>query len=319
MCKLSIIVPVYNSEKYLSKCLDSLIKQTLADIEIIVVNDGSVDNSENIIKKYQRKDKRIKLFNKENGGQATARNFGFSKSQGEYIAFIDSDDYAELKFCKETYEMAKKNDYDIVVFDYYVTKKGKDNYFKILKDALEGEIDAKQYFFTGAGPCNKIYKRKFLEKNNFSFPEKIIYEDYAVIPTLAKYNPKIYYMNKAFLHYVQTEVSTMRSDVYKTKFEDIFEANEILKNSLLKTEFYDELEYLVSYHMLYLGSLNFYKYGKNEQISRISEFVKLYFPNWQKNKYVKTMKFKTKFLMNLFYSKRIGIIKFFQKIKRCIK
>ena len=93
MIKVSIIVPVYNTSKYLDKCITSLINQTLKDIEIIIVNDGSIDDSQKKIELWQKKDKRIKLYNKENGGQASARNLGLSVANGEYIAFLDSDDY----------------------------------------------------------------------------------------------------------------------------------------------------------------------------------------------------------------------------------
>ena len=92
MCKISVIVPVYNQEKNLDKCMDSLINQSLKDIEFIFVNDGSTDDSEKVILKYQKNDKRIKLISKKNGGQASARNLGLKYAKGEYISFVDSDD-----------------------------------------------------------------------------------------------------------------------------------------------------------------------------------------------------------------------------------
>ena len=94
---VSIIVPVYNTEKYLSKCLDSLIKQTYKNLEIILIDDSSTDNSIAICKDYQKKDERIKIYQKENGGPASARNYGLEKARGEYILFIDSDDYIDIK------------------------------------------------------------------------------------------------------------------------------------------------------------------------------------------------------------------------------
>ena len=100
MNKVSVIIPVYNTSKYLDKCIDSLVNQTLDDIEFIMVNDGSTDNSKEIIEKWVKKDKRIKLYNKENGGQASARNLGLTKAEGEYIAFLDSDDYISYDMYK---------------------------------------------------------------------------------------------------------------------------------------------------------------------------------------------------------------------------
>ena len=319
MCKISIIVPVYNSSEYLERCLDSLMGQTLEDIEIIVVNDGSTDCSESIIKKYQKRDKRIKLINKENGGQSSARNLGLNNAKGEYISFVDSDDYIDINLCKDTFQVAKKEKCDIVVFDSYITDSLTNNYSKVLNDFSSGQIDCKDFFFAGVGPCNKIYRRSFLQKNHFSFPLNIIYEDYAAIIPLAKYNPQVYYLNKAYYYYFQSPESTMRKKEYNVKYEDIFAANDILLNSLKDSSYHDELEYIICYHMLYLGSLNFYEYHKLDQIDRIAIFIKNNFPLWYKNQYFLDFPKKKKILMWLFYLKKYKIIKLWQSIKRCFK
>ena len=318
MCKISVILPVYNQEKNLDKCINSLINQALKDVEFIFVNDGSTDDSENIILRYQKKDKRIKLINKENGGQASARNLGLKYAKGEYISFVDSDDYVDKSLYKSVYSILEKKDYDILVFDYYITDYKKIGYYKVLNDIQSGVISNKQFFFASACPWNKIYKRSFLLDNNFLFPEGIIYEDYASIIPLIKYNPSVYYINKAYYYYYLSDESTMRKKEYNKKYENIFKANEILVDSLKDTPYKDELEYMVAYHMLYEGSLNFYKYNKLENIDKISNFIKINFKNWSKNKYVKELSFKTKFLMKLFYYKKYKIIKFFQQIKRLI-
>ena len=124
MKKVSVIVPVYNTSNYLEKCITSLLNQTLQDIEIIMVNDGSLDNSREIIEEFQKKDNRILLFNKENGGQASARNLGLSKATGEYVAFLDSDDYISPVMYEQLYNKAKSMDYDIVLCNYYLDYNG---------------------------------------------------------------------------------------------------------------------------------------------------------------------------------------------------
>lgn len=316
MVKVSVIIPVYNSEKYLNKCLDSLVNQTLKDIEIIIVNDGSIDNSENIIKSYLN-DSRINYFVQENQGQAAARNRALKLAKGEYISFVDSDDYVDLNMLEELYNAANSM-YDIVVCDFYQTYLNGENideYCSILKKS-EGVISCKDYLFAGAGPWNKIYKRNFLMDNNFNFPEGIVYEDYASIPTLAIYNPKIYYVKMAFLHYVQSEESTMRATAYRKKFENIFDASYYLYDHMKNHGFDEELTYLLAYHFLYLGSLNFYRFGKYEKIDLISNFMKDHFPKWYNNKYVRELKLKERILMRLFYWKRYEVIRFVQKIKR---
>jgi CDP-glycerol glycerophosphotransferase len=116
--KVSVIVPVYNVEKYLAKCLDSLVHQSLKEIEIIVVNDSTKDNSQEIIDTYKTQFPSIvQSYIKENGGVGEARNFGLKHASGEYIGFIDSDDYVELDMYEKMYELACKNDSDLVVCD----------------------------------------------------------------------------------------------------------------------------------------------------------------------------------------------------------
>ena len=123
MEKVSIIVPVYNVEKYLECCLESLINQTLKDIEIICVNDGSTDNSGKILENYAAKDNRIKVIHQVNGGQAAARNNGLNAVNGKYINFIDSDDWVDLDFIEKLYDAAERNSADIAVASIIRKKK----------------------------------------------------------------------------------------------------------------------------------------------------------------------------------------------------
>ena len=121
MKKVSIIVPVYNTEKYLAKCLDSLVNQTLKDIEIIIVNDGSPDNSKKIALNYQKDyPDKIKYYEQANGGQGAARNYGLTKATGEYVGYVDSDDYVNLNMFEKMYDKAKKEAADIVMCSHTV-------------------------------------------------------------------------------------------------------------------------------------------------------------------------------------------------------
>ena len=116
MVEISVIIPVYNTEKYLNECLDSIVNQTLSDIEIICVNDGSTDNSLAILESYAKKDNRITVISQENNGQGSARNLGLKNSSGNYICFIDSDDYVDLNMLEKLYDNVILNNSDIVVF-----------------------------------------------------------------------------------------------------------------------------------------------------------------------------------------------------------
>ena len=114
---ISIIVPIYNAEKYLNKCLESLTKQTKKELEFILINDGSTDKTEEIIKEYQ--DKRIKYFKNKNQGIGKTRNFGISKSSGKYLMFVDSDDYLEKDACEILYKKISKEGADLAICDFY--------------------------------------------------------------------------------------------------------------------------------------------------------------------------------------------------------
>ena len=157
--KVSVIVPVYNVEKYISKCLDSLVNQTLKDIEIIVVNDGSPDNSQKIIDEYVKKyPDKVKSYIKENGGQGSARNYGIELSTGEYIGFVDSDDFVELDMFEKMYNKAKQDNSDIVICGSYnvsedYSKKEIDVFVNNYNTDLENAIFGKMTVW------NKIYKR----------------------------------------------------------------------------------------------------------------------------------------------------------------
>ena len=177
MPKVSIIIPIYNAEKYLRQCLDSCINQTLKEIEIICVNDGSSDDCTNIINEYAQNDKRIKLINQSNQGLSIARNNGLAIASGEYILFLDSDDWLDLSACEITYNQAKKYDNDFLLFNYYHYFENKnkciESNLNINKLAWNKDIDLKEIddvnYLQAAYVWNKIYKRQWLIDNEIKF------------------------------------------------------------------------------------------------------------------------------------------------------
>lgn len=125
--KISIIIPIYNAEKYLEKCLDSIVKQTYKNIEIICVNDGSKDNSINILSRYNKMDNRIVLINKENNGLSSARNIGLASATGEFVMFVDSDDWIDIDTCEKCLKIMNKYSVDVVMFSYVREYENKSN------------------------------------------------------------------------------------------------------------------------------------------------------------------------------------------------
>ncbi|MBP3616367.1 MAG: glycosyltransferase family 2 protein [Alphaproteobacteria bacterium] len=222
--KISIIVPVYNVQKYLDKCLKSIISQTLTDIEIILVDDGSTDSSGLICDKYAKKDKRIKVIHQKNARQGAARNAGIKLATGDYIGFVDSDDYITSDMFEKLYKKAYIYDADIVMCDYANVKNGIVKYHRsrIAKQFLRimGFFDIKKInpqpdsrgkFAIMSSCCNKIFK-KDLAKKYLHFPEKLSFEDSTpVFHTLAMAN-KIAVVNERLYFYVSNQSTTKSND-----------------------------------------------------------------------------------------------------------
>ncbi|MCK5811942.1 MAG: glycosyltransferase family 2 protein [Clostridiales bacterium] len=223
MSKISVILPVYNAEKYLVKCLDSVINQTLKDIEIIILNDGSTDKSEAIIKNYQKKDKRIIYLFHENIGVGLTRDKGLNKATGEYVSFIDNDDYLELDMLEILYKKAKENDLDILCCEHIVEMPNKSSLRKKLPDIKAINITKdnvstffRDYYFTyvfHAPLWNKLYKREFVIKHNAHFVSiKLVFSDdhYFQIQLLAN-EPSIGFHPQPLYHHLVRQGSMMQS------------------------------------------------------------------------------------------------------------
>ena len=189
MVSVSVVVPVYNVEEFLAECLDSIVNQTLKDIEIICVNDGSKDRSLDILNEYASGDSRITVIDQENGGHAVATNRGMEVAEGEYLFLMDSDDILELTALEDTYSLAEEKDVDFVIFqavNYYMEKDEyieEENYsMNSLADYVGDSVfsyrDVRDFVFDiSVTPWSKLYKRQFIEKNNIRFPEGLVFDD----------------------------------------------------------------------------------------------------------------------------------------------
>lgn len=189
--KVSVIVPVYNVEQYLPMCLDSIINQTLKDIEVICVNDGSTDNSLKILETYAQKDKRIRVLSKDNGGLSSARNYGLRKATGNYVGFVDSDDEIDNDFYAQLFYLGDKYDTDIVCGIGYNTK-SIDEY---PEHAVVSDLRTKINLVRNGAVWSKIFKKDLF--NNIKFPEGLYWEDNPVLLQLLIASRKVAYTNKA--------------------------------------------------------------------------------------------------------------------------
>jgi len=312
--KVSIIVPVYNGFSYLKKCLDSLINQTYKNIEILIVNDGSTDDSLKILNKYQKKDNRIILIDKQNEGQAKARNLALSKASGEYILFVDCDDYIELSMVEDLIKIAIKENSDIVSSDLKCINEDGNSF--IIKGMQNVSNDNSiNFLLSDPGPCAKLFKISFLNKNNFKFLENRIYEDLATIPVLATKTKNISYINSSYYNYIIHNNSTMKQKKFNSKLNDIFYSIENLSKQINGYE--EELEYIYIKHLLHDASLRFLNFNcKESKLSqkKIINIMKTKYSNWEKNKYLNLMSKKEILLTKLIYRNMSFIYKLYRKV-----
>ena len=205
---ISVIVPVYNVEAYVEKCLKTLVEQTLEDIEIIVVNDGSTDKSKEIIQKIMKQfPEKMVYIEKENGGLSDARNYGMPYAKGEYIAFLDADDYIEKDAYQKMYELAKKEDSDMVECDFYWEYPNKQK--KDSGEIYQGKQEALEKIRVVA--WNKLIKKEVLNRAKVTFPKGYRYEDVEFTYKLIPFLEKVSFLKEPCIHYVQREGSISNS------------------------------------------------------------------------------------------------------------
>ncbi len=301
--KVSIVMPVYNVERYLPTCMESIVKQTLPDIEIIVVNDGSPDNSIKILEDYQsRFPNRMKVFTTENHGVSHARNFGLKHATGEYVLYVDSDDYIELDMCEKLYNRAIQDNSDIVICGRYnvyerehigeVTKEITGTFlinhnFRLVDEKYE-------LAHISPFPWDKLFRRSILE--GLEFPEKMRFEDLVLVFEACCKADRISVIEEPLYNYRRTtqggflaSFSEQTLDIVKA-FRLVFDF--MKKNGYWET-FHEELEYICTRHFLYRYPALFKGSNKGklaikiEIIKKTQEFLDIEAPGWRDNHYFK--------------------------------
>ena len=287
MKKVSIIVPVYNVELYIEKCLESLVNQTLEEIEIIIVNDGSKDNSKKIINKYIEKyPNKIIYLEKENGGLSDARNYGIQYAIGEYIAFLDSDDYVKTDTYEKMYNKAKIDNADLVECDFYWSYKNKNKkdigirYTNDKKEMIE-KIRVVAW--------NKLIKKEIIVDNNLKFPKGLRYEDVEFTYKLILYINKVSFIEEPMIYYVQRDnsISKVQNDRTKEIFSVLENVIDYYKSNGFYKEYKTVLEYIYVRYIFCSSLLRMVKIKDKKIRQDLLEYswntVYAKFPNWKKN------------------------------------
>lgn len=293
--KVSVIVPVYNTEKYLRRCLDSLVNQTIEDIEIIVINDCSPDNSKEILKEYEKKYKdKVKVFhNKTNKGIGYNRNYGIKKATGEYIGFVDSDDWVNETMYDKLYKKAKEDNLDLVLCNFHkMLEKENDleeiasseiSYFKNtnLKQTPNLLLDVE------LAPWNKLYKKELIKE--ITFPENLKYEDTIFVLKAMARSKKIGMVDEKLNYYLvrsKSETTVMNKKVY-----DILKVSKMMIDELKSHDYYNDVKDYVeamTIRNLFRYTLQ-QRYQKNKKLANgfiddAFKFLNEEFPNWKQNK-----------------------------------
>lgn len=294
MCGVSIIIPAYNVENYIERCVQSCIAQTFKNIEIIIVNDGSTDKTLNILYKLKDKDNRIVIINQKNSGSMEARKSGWKIARGKYILFVDGDDYINKNTIEVLYKNASENDYDIVCYKFFIEYKNgirekesenqikRNKQDKLIKLLFEGKINHNMW--------SKLIKKDFVVKNNIEFPSDFSYgEDMAFVYTLSMYNPKFNILNEYLYNYCKREGSLDSGINEKTS--EILKALMFIEKQMKKNNIYnkykEEFEYL-SFVQAY--------YTRKDYIFNNKDYIsKTLFKNW------KILKIKINIYNNRFY------------------
>lgn len=294
MPKVSIIVPVYNTEKYLRRCLNGLVNQTLQDIEIIVVDDGSTDGSAEIIEEFAKSSCCIRVIHKENGGQGSARNLGIIHATGDYIGFADSDDYVDTTLFEKMYQKAVETDADMVECRFYFleeTKKG-NKQLPARGNIREYKNKKEMFIDPQVSPWNKLYRRSIIQ-GKVAFPEKLIYEDTSFYIKAIPYIQKTACVEESLVYYFLRQNSTVNANKNR-KVGDIIS---VLKDAMLFyqqygffEEYHTELEYFISKILLCsstarIGRIPDRKLRK-QLLNQSFEFLNDNFPEYRKNPYL---------------------------------
>lgn len=255
MVKLSIIVPVYNVEKYLRECIHSILNQKFQDFELILVNDGSTDSSRLICDEYSKKDTRIKVIHKENGGLSSARNAGIDIANGIYLSFVDSDDWINENMYIDMLEKAYTNNANIIVCNVMLmNKEGVEQpYTNIKSDILFTRTEALSELFKNEillfSACNKIYRRELF--HDLRYKEGIILEDMDLAYKLFNKVNQVYYVHIPFYHYRYNDSSILRSEFNLKRLDEYIVRKEMYE---FYAKHYPELADLVYYYLCNTGS-----------------------------------------------------------------
>ena len=290
---LSVIIPVYNTEKYLEACLDSVLGQTCGDIEAIVINDGSTDGSASILSRYEeRYPGKIRAVHQDNRGIGAVRNRGIIEARGKYIAFIDSDDRIDVKYCEALCRKAEEGSLDMAVCDYYEVdeKTGEKAYVKVAQfEPTDLNKEPRLLFDINTSPWNKIYRTDMLRERQICFPENVKYEDVGFTLKAIASAARIGKVDLPLVYYLIREGSETK--VMDRKVYDIFSVLDDIRQFFGAGQMSEELREYVEWFcinrlMVYNIQQRYQKSAEDADrfIEESFSYLERHFPEWRRNR-----------------------------------
>jgi len=324
--KLSVVVPVYNVEKYLAKCLDSLIHPELDGYEIIAVNDGSTDASPAILEDYSRRyPELIRVIHRENGGLGAARNTGADAACGEYILFVDSDDYLLPEAISQLLTKCDE-DYDIVFFGSVPVNEaggviGNTDY--VGKEGVFSLADYPELLFCTPSACNKLVRRSLYSAHSVSFPGRVWYEDIRTMPKLYLWAKKCTEIKKPFYRYLLRQGSIMNSGNISRNTEIIDALDDLRSYYALhdtQSRYLKQLEYMAFYHQYICAVVRVCLADRKSPVASVlrDDFISKH-PNYRSNPYVLRAPAKYKLLDRLISLKMYSAVSFIMGLNSRIR
>lgn len=322
--KVSLIIPVYNVEKFLEKCLDSVEKQTYKDLEVIIVNDGSTDGSLKIIEDYVGRNAHFCCYSIENRGLGGARNYGLGKANGEYIFFLDSDDYVSPDCIEKLADKVEKDKSDISICNNYDVREDGEiilAYKNKYKNNPTTVYEERELLFNRVSAWGKLYKRELFE--GLEFISREWYEDMRLIPKLYLRARKISYVDDSLVYYVQRRGSIMNNPNLEKNLAIVDTFEDLIgyyKASGMYSTFEKELEFLVIEHVAIAGISRVARGGKKggEIIRKMQDYLDT-FDNLYDNPYMSSLSKNRKIVLFCNRRKWYGLTRLFLNIKSLMK
>lgn len=324
---VSVVVAAYNVESYIDRCINSLVKQTYQNLEILLIDDGSTDNSGKICDRYAGKDSRIRVIHKKNGGLSDVRNVGLSQAAGIYLMYVDGDDYVSPNFVDAAVSCAEKHDADVVFFDFEEIEEDtgrRDRWsMKIPGDTVLNTRQLPKILTVTPCAWNKLYRLEFFRSTGLQYPLRRNYEDLTMSPRLLVNADRIVYLrSEPLYYYALREGSIMRSKNFEKSYCDRRAAIEDIlsyfKSRGLYETFRQELEYLAFEHSFFVPIKEIVLSDpKSPYLKKFGEYVPGLFPGAEKNCYVKEcLSKKDRIMLKLIMWRMYGCMIFLSRVRR---